>query len=606
MKRRQNWLKNSSAFKRMLASLSLTLVLALGAPSVPFETNLFRGAVLAQGTVFAEVDRTQMALDEQVTLVIVADGAGQNFSSPDLSALSDFFVVGSSTTTQVAIRNGQGSAQATFIYRLRPRRLGTLVIDPITVRISGQSYRTDAIEIEVSGPQSAPTQPAPETLGPEQPTSLVGQDYFVEAEVDNPTPYRGQQITYTFRIYQAVDFRFRPDYSRPPFTNFWSQSLLSEDTSNVTAANRTYRVSERRTALFPATPGPITIPPATLATRGGLFDQDIVLETQPVTIQVKPLPAGAPEDFGGAVGQFEIQASLSQIEGTAGEPLMLIIEIGGSGNVETIAEPTLPELPGWRFFGSTASSSTNRAGELISGRRRFERLIVPGQAGNYVFPSIKFSYFDPGAEEYRTVSSEPIPVAVRPEAAGGASPGSANGDGSGDAVPLTDIGPIKPVPSELGTASVPLASTPVFWVGWIAPVLAVGGLWIRQDRRRRIEADTAYGRHFRANQTARRILLEAEQPGADQNAVVQRALNIYLSYKLDQPVAGLTADNLTRVLRSADISSELIRRIENVRTQTDIGRFAPAAALPGSDQPHLVEVSHLLDDLEKFLGAEKR
>jgi len=33
----------------------------------------------------------------------------------------------------------------------------------------------------------------------------VGGDYFVEAVVDNPAPFVGQQITYTFRLYHAVD-----------------------------------------------------------------------------------------------------------------------------------------------------------------------------------------------------------------------------------------------------------------------------------------------------------------------------------------------------------------------------------------------------------------
>ena len=41
------------------------------------------------------------------------------------------------------------------------------------------------------------------------------EDYFVEAQVDDDTPYVGQQVTYTFRFYAAYWMEGKPEYQPP-------------------------------------------------------------------------------------------------------------------------------------------------------------------------------------------------------------------------------------------------------------------------------------------------------------------------------------------------------------------------------------------------------
>ena len=86
---------------------------------------------------------------------------------------------------------------------------------------------------------------------------------------------------------------------------------------------------------------------AKLVIPGSLFEPDVILETKPISVDVRPLPEDAPVDFSGAVGQFELTASLSEVEGKVNEPVTLIVDITGTGNIETLAEPALPELPNW-------------------------------------------------------------------------------------------------------------------------------------------------------------------------------------------------------------------------------------------------------------------
>ena len=151
---------------------------------------------------------------------------------------------------------------------------------------------------------------------------------------------------------------------------------------------------------------------------GGLLSPDIVLETEPLVIDVQSLPAGAPENFNGAVGQFEIRAFLDKEEGQVNDTLKLVLEIEGAGNIDALIEPHLPELPGWRLFESQASTTTNAQDDHVYGVRRFERLIVPGQSGQYTIPAISFSYYDPETNEYRLAQTDPIPVAILPDDSG--------------------------------------------------------------------------------------------------------------------------------------------------------------------------------------------
>jgi len=548
-----------------------------------------------QVPITATVDRTILSTKEQLTLTVTVTGDFLDIPNPDLSQLADFVVVNSSTSTQVSIINGDLTTQGVFVYTLQPLREGGLVISPITINLSGQIYQTEPIDIRVvtsSAPLPTPTVP------PLEPGTLGSQDFFVEAEVDNLQPYLGQQVTYTFKLYQAAGFIGQPDYQPPSFTNFWSQTIVNQPTYNMNAGGRDYLVTEIRTALFPANLGPVTISPAKIVIPNFPY-QDIVLETEAITVDVQSLPDGAPADFKGAVGQFEIRAGLSKNETVVNEPITLIVEIKGAGNIEALVEPPLPELPNWRVFESQAQSTVEVQGDRVYGTRRFERLIVPGQAGSYTIPPINFTYFDLEAGQYRTIASQPIPVMVKPGKGEDLPPPVAAAGPNKQEVALlaSDIRHIKPVPAVLSGEETSLLNEPLYWSAWVLPVLLVGGLWMWQNRRQYLLTNAAYARSQNARRAAQKILADAQRAGVDSYAAAHRALLGYLSDKLSRPTAGLTNDNLVNLLKTTRLDPALIERVQEALAQIDIGRFAPGSeAAVGS---FLAETNKLINDLEK-------
>lgn len=551
----------------------------------------------------ATVDRTILSTREQLSLTVTVTGDFLDIPNPDLSQLTDFVVVSSSTSTQVSIVNGDLTTQGVFVYELQPLREGGLVVNPISINLNGQIYQTEPIDIRVV----ASSMPVPtSTPSGQEPGAIEGQDFFVEAQIDNPKPYLGQQITYTFRLYQAAGFIGQPDYQPPAFTNFWSQTIATQPTYNKSADGRDYIVTEIHTALFPANLGPVTISPAKIVIPNFPY-QDIVLETEPLTIDVQSLPDGAPAEFKGAVGQFEIKAGLSENETAVNEPVTLIVEIKGAGNIEALVEPPLPKLPNWRVFESQAKSTVEVQGDTVYGTRRFERLIVPGQAGNFTIPPINFTYFDLEAGQYRTINSQSIPVVVKPGQGEDLPPPVVIPGPIKQEVALLagDIRHIKPVPPSLSNQETSLLNQPLYWSAWILPVLLVGGMWIWQNRRQYLLMNAAYARSQSARRVAQKRLAEAQRSGADSYAAAHRALLGYLSDKLDRPTAGLTNDSLVTLLKTTKLTSELIERVQDTLAQIDVGRFAPGGeAAVGS---FISETHQLINDLEKrFKEIENR
>jgi hypothetical protein len=576
----------------------LTLVLI-----PPGATHSAQAQALAP--ISATVDRTILSTHEQVTLTVTVTGDFLDIPTPDMSQVTDFVIVESSTSTQVSIINGDLTTQGVYVFRLQPLKEGGLVIGPISINLHGQIYQTEPIEIRVvTGVAPAPT-PIPSV---EAPGTLLGQDFFVEAEIDNPKPYLGQQVLYTFRFYQAIlDFIAQPDYQAPTFTNFWTENILTQPTYSESVAGRDYMVTEMRTALFPANLGPIAISPAKIVIPNFPY-QDLVLESESVLVDVQPLPEGAPPDFKGAIGQFEISARLSEGEAVVNEPISLIIDIQGTGNIKGLVEPELAKLPNWRVFESQVTDTVRAEEKAVFGMRRFERLIVPGQAGDYTIPAIRFSYFDPETGQYRTVNSEPIPITVKPGQGEALPPPPVVESGSEKqpvAVIVGDIRHIKPAPTVLNNEDAPLLSQPIYLTGWILPVLMVGGIWIWHNRRQHLAENTALARHLRARRVAQKILHQAHHAGADSYAAAHRALLGYLSDKLNRPTAGLTNNNLISVLHEARLDPGLIERVKVALDQIDVGRFAPGGE--ATVESFLAETQQLISDLENsFKKSEIR
>lgn len=575
-------------------------------------------------SITAEVDRDRISINEYVILSIVI--TGEPIAPPSLPSL-DFDIIGTSRGSQISIVNGNMTTQSTYSFTLQPKRTGSLQIDSIKVEIDGQSYRTAPITVRVrqnqgqsqgqsqgQGQGSAPAQPTPEPsyADTNAPTTLEGQDFFVEAEVDNLTPYIGQQTIYTFRFYQAANLLGQPHYEAPDFAGFWNQHETEQETYQTQAADKTYLVTELKTALFPIVVGERTIQPAFLSLPGTFYERGETLATNSIALDVQALPQPEPDDFSGAVGMFNISASVDTAEVEVDEPVTLQVVIEGFGNAEAIPAPVLPKLDGWRVFEATSDSSSEARDGSIFARREDEQLWIPSQGGVATIPAISYTFFNPDTQSYETTSTETLVVNVLGEAGQPvptAEPAQSNNNSANTEYPEpamiesfeVDIRPLKAVPATLAPARPALISRLNYRIAWLMPLLlfAVYAMWGRT--RDKLLSNPSLMRRSKAHKKARAILKKGQKERTSLYLAVHKAIMGYLSDKLDEPIQGLTHHRFIALLQEKGVDANLTSRMTQILTESEQGRFGPEE-LSGEPTDALVKrTEKLLADLERSL-----
>jgi hypothetical protein len=391
-----------------------------------------------------EIDKTDVTTDDIIGLSIVVHDAG-NVSQPVLPDLPDFQVLGSSRSSQMTITNGNISSETIYLFSLRPITTGDLVIDPIEITIDGQTHTSQALLVHVE----QGTQPIIPNLDPSL-AALTENDFFMEASVDKANPYLGQQIIYKVRAFLREGLRLNAPYDLPEFSNFWRYGTeQAADRQIVETANGRFHVFEFDTIAFPMLAGEQTIAPTVLGVEGALEKDN--LHTQPVTVQVQPLPQPAPVNFQGAVGQFTVAAVVDTRTVAVDEPITMRVTIGGVGNLETLPEPLWPELANWRSFADDSGSQMSVQNGRLSGQRVYQRILIPTSGGDYILPAIEYTYFNPEAGQYETASTDPIPVTVTGDVLPAATPLPAAAAPIPVEPATNDIRHIKPGPTILAT-----------------------------------------------------------------------------------------------------------------------------------------------------------
>jgi hypothetical protein len=397
-----------------------------------------------------------------------------------------------------------------------------------------------------------------------------GQDYFTEVSVDNATPYVGQQITYRFRFYDAIGVS-SPLYEAPDFEGFWR---IDKDGVSQTAqqlSNRQYTVAELQTALYPTRFGTITIAPATITLPETVFRAEEKSASQSVKLDVRPLPDGAPAGFMGAVGQFDLTATLDRQSALLGETFALRVTVTGTGNVEQLALPDFPELAVWRVYSNPTSYASSEINGLIVGQKVFEYLFIPSQTGQLDLPTMTLYYFDPSTTAYRSINTVPISVSVLPSS-------------QSIATPMTEAIvsstnkqlALKSIPANPQTA--PMTPGILIWLLWILPPVGVGvGVGWK-----------SYQAHLHSQQLALRSpmalrhaqfqlqsLTHGNSNSRPAYEKIHQSILAYFGDRLNEDTRDWTGQELVNCFDQVSVPAELAQRILLCLDWADEGLYAP-------------------------------
>ena len=212
--------------------------------------------IWAESAVNVTVDRRRINEGDSITLTVTAKNVK---SDPDvqLPNLQDFKIVSGpnqSSSTNVQFVNGKmtKSSSTTLTWTLIPTKTGKLTIPAMVIKAGKQSFTSSPISITVSKQEDLQTE-------------FVSQ-FFIEAEVDNKTPYRGEQVILTYTLYTKVDVTSFDD-ELPKFKGFWTEELFAPKNLQLRESqkngNRFYAATIKKIALFPTQSGGIIIDPMT-------------------------------------------------------------------------------------------------------------------------------------------------------------------------------------------------------------------------------------------------------------------------------------------------------------------------------------------------------
>ena len=390
-------------FKGKLLHIIILLIGFSGFSQVDFTTKL---------------SKNRLGLNERIKVEFSVDKDGDNFTPPKFE---NFRIVGGpSQSIRNSWINGKRSYSKTYSYFLSPIEKGTFEIGQASIEVDGEIYKTLPVQVTVTSSVDKPT-------NPNDPNYLADKKIHLVAELSNNKPFLNEAISVTYKLYVSLDTgvdNWR-ELEAPRYANFWSNNI---DIKSLNVQNGTYKgepyryVVLRRTLLYPQKTGELKIEPLTLDISvqvpsnrrdffGNLISSSVnkTVSSGSSIVDVKPLPANnKPKDFNGAVGKFNFEIKSDKKELLVDEAFQLSLIVSGKGNFNLFDDPKISLPTSLEVYEPEKISNVSVRTSGIKGKVNNKYTVVPNNPGKYTIPQIKFSFFDPELEEYKTIYSDPI------------------------------------------------------------------------------------------------------------------------------------------------------------------------------------------------------
>lgn len=296
--------------------------------------------------------------------------------------------------------------------RLVAEKPGTYKIDIATVGINGKKYKTAPIYIKVE--KGNPNK--------NNASSNQNQTAFLKVSIDNENPYLNEEVILTVKLYaRDVNLLRRRKQFVPPqiIKNFYTKAILDNEGDQYRQEkvnDRVYYSEElAKMIVFPQKEGELRIEPfeVQLILSNFFGSEEYPLNSDPVYLEVKPLPGNKPKGFSGVVGQFTaFNVSTDKTDVKSNDKITVDIELIGNGNLNTVKLPKLNVPKYIDAYHSDPRHAFKATTEGLKGKIAEEVTLVPQYGGNYEVEPLKFIYFDPVSETYKTLKSDPIVLNV--------------------------------------------------------------------------------------------------------------------------------------------------------------------------------------------------
>jgi BatD DUF11 like domain len=567
------------------------------------------GILCATGAAFAQqvswANPGPLGAGQRATLDLVFDNT-QPKGAVHLPAIDGLSVVGTpSESTRMSIVNGQRSDSVTLSYPVRADREGHIVLPAFEVNTTDGPYSVAAISVDVG----AAMLPGRGRQG----GTLVSDAVSARMLPSTQQPYAGQvfdvDVVVSLRNGQRGEVVGTPEWTSPDIeSEVWSKGHPTSTADGSAVRFRTHAVASK--------PGTITLAPAQQDVRvaGGRSDKwddffsmpdfampkfsipnfsmpdlsdffshrgmsEVTVGTDPVELQVRPLPQPAPAGFTGAVGDFTLESKLVPEQPQAGEPVTWTLTLKGTGNWGEVQLPARAIPSDMRTLQPKQQRHFNE-GDRFTGSVSEDLVLIPNRQGRLQLEPVRFVYFNPQTQQYETAIARPPTLAVAPSAAPlqqtSSAPQQAVSRAPAAAAPVAAMLPHGPL-SGTGNAWLPHGNRWVFAVSSL-PFGVLAGYWLVLAMRRARQTDPRRPQREAFVQMRAAIARARQAADAEQRRAAILGWQHAAAVVLGLGVAAPTAAHL-RAARAGETGSDGIDRWFELWAESDRTLYGRAATL---------------------------
>jgi len=569
-------------------------------------TILANLSIFAQVQFEAKVSKTSLGINERLRIDFMMNEDGDNFSPPSFEGFR--IVGGPSQSVSYQWVNGRKSFDKTYSYVLLPLKKGTAVIKQATIEINGQVYKTQPIKITIGNAVAEERDPY-EQYNPynpqrQAPPAYAGKDgVHLVAEISNPNPDSNETSQGVLKIYVSNRSAVGgwKEIDNPKYNNFWSQNI---DVKQLNVQQGKFKGEDyrfavlRKTVLYPQKSGKLEIEPLTLDVEVEVPSGKVDFFGRPLMtvgnkkvsagakiINVKPLPeAGKPQDFSGAVGNFDFKVTPTKTKLKNGESLDLKVVVSGKGNLKlfTLPKPVIPSS--LEMYDPVHQENVTTPLSGMTGSISDTYTIIPQFKGNYPIQPLTFSYFDLGSKTYKTLSSKEINIEVLD------GPTAANND----AVATTTNSNKTKVASNAAFGFIKLNTTlsdiktedflgsGLFYGLLFLPFVLIPIIMAVRKKKEAIDSDVVGNRIKLSNKLAKKYLSEAKKQIDNKEPfyiALEKAMHNFLKAKLHIETSEMSKDKISEILLSRNANPESVSSFIALTESCELARYAPSTSV---------------------------
>jgi hypothetical protein len=522
----------------------------------------------------ASLDSDTITLGQSATLSLTFEGGqSKNVPTPSVPGLQ---ITQNGTSQNVSFVNGAMSSAVTVTFSVTARQPGEFTIPALTADVNGQQLSTEPLKLTVLKADA----PAADAI------DSGNEIAFMKLSLPEKKVYVGQMLTAQLQVCLRDDVENFANFqfTSQPADGFTISKMVQGQNQRAQIGNRIYTVIPLTFALTAMKSGTLSLGPFTASATivvpsannqdGDPFmrqffnqgeQKQVSLATETLTAESLPLPTqNVPADFNGAVGDYQLAATVGPTNLAVGDPITVRVQISGRGALDTIQLPDQSALNDFKIFPPTSKIEiSDRLG--LEGTKTFEEIVAPQNADVRAWPQFSFSFFNPDDGKYHTLTQPAVPLAVHSAGATVLPTIAATKNAAPENQSPQDILPIK---ENLGTlaqipvgrdAVEPLIAKPFFLAVQAVPVLAFLAAFIWRKRADNLANNPRLRRKIAVEKLVQNGIADLKKFAAENKsdeffATLFRLLQEQLGERLDCPATAITENVVEEnsVLRGAN------------------------------------------------------